>query len=218
MATLARDPALEPIPRLRGRLHQAAFWVSIPAGLSLIAVARTEAARVGGIVYALTLTSLYAVSAAFHRVRWSPNVWAWMRRLDHSMIYLFIAGSYTPFSLLVLRPPWSTTVLTIVWGGAAIGIALKLFVRGLSVLAQVLYMTLGWIAIFTLPQMAAAMSGLAIGLFFAGGFLYTGGAIVFGLRRPNPNPLVFGFHEVWHALVIFGSVCHYVLFLILMES
>jgi hemolysin III len=139
-----------------------------------------------------------------------------MRRLDHSMIYLFIAGSYTPLALLVLQPPWSTRVLAIVWGGAAIGIALKLLAQGLGVLAQVLYMTLGWLAIFILPQLVATMSDLAIGLLFGGGVLYTAGAIVFGLRRPDPNPMVFGFHEVWHALVVSGSLCHYVLILLIL--
>jgi hemolysin III len=219
MATLARDPTLEPIPRLRGRLHQAAFWVSIPAGLTLIAVARTETARIGGIVYALTLSGLYAASALYHCVRWSPEMWAWMRRLDHSMIFLFIAGSYTPISLLALQPPWSTRVLAIVWGGAAVGIALKFFTRGLAALAQVLYMTLGWLAILILPQLVGTLSGLAIGLLLGGGVLYTAGAIVFGLRRPNPKPQVFGFHEVWHAMVISGSLCHYVLIMmILMQT
>lgn len=212
-----RSPTLE-IPRLRGRLHQAAFWVSIPAGLSVIALARTEAARGAVIVYALSLSGLYAASAAYHRVRWSPKMWAWMRRLDHSMIFLFIAGSYTPLSLLVLRPPWSTRVLAIVWAGAAIGIALKIFVRGFAALAQVLYMTLGWLALFILPQLVATMSGLAIGLLFGGGVLYTAGAVVFGLQRPNPNPLVFGFHEVWHALVISGSLCHYILILLILTE
>jgi hemolysin III len=212
-----RSPTLE-IPRLRGRLHRAAFWVSIPAGISVIALARTEAARTAVIVYALSLTGLYAASAAFHTVRWSPQVWAWMRRVDHSMIYLFIAGSYTPIALLVLKPPWSTTVLAVVWGGAAIGIALKLFVRGFAALAQVLYMTLGWLALFILPQLLGALSGLALGLLFGGGGLYTAGAVVFGLQRPNPRPLVFGFHEVWHAMVISGSICHYVLILMILTK
>ncbi|HET6770210.1 MAG TPA: hemolysin III family protein [Actinomycetota bacterium] len=211
------SPTLE-IPRLRGRLHRAAFWVSIPAGISVVVLARTEVARAAVIVYALSLSGLYAASAAFHTIRWSPKVWAWMRRLDHSMIYMFIAGSYTPIALLALRPPWSTNVLAIVWGGAAIGIALKLFVRGFAALAQVLYMTLGWLAIFILPQLVATMSSLAIALLFGGGVLYTAGAIVFGLRRPNPNPLVFGFHEVWHALVISGSLCHYILILLILTE
>jgi hemolysin III len=210
-----RSPPLE-VPRLRGRLHRAAFWVSIPAGISVIALARTEAARAAVIVYSLSLTGLYAASAAFHTVRWSPTVWARMRRLDHSMIYLFIAGSYTPLALLVLRPPWSTTVLAVVWGGAAIGVALKVFVRGFAALAQVLYMTLGWLALFLLPQLLGALNGPALGLLFGGGALYTAGAVVFGLQRPNPKPLVFGFHEVWHAMVISGSICHYVLILMLL--
>ena len=215
---MTRSPTLE-IPRLRGRLHQAAFWVSIPAGLSVVALARTEAARAAVMVYALSLSGLYAASAAYHRVRWSPEMWLWMRRLDHSMIFLFIAGSYTPVALLALRPPWSTRVLATVWVGAVIGIALKLFVRGWAALAQVLYMTLGWLAIFIVPQLIATMGGLEIGLLFGGGVLYTAGAIVFGLQRPNPIPQVFAFHEVWHAMVISGSLCHYILILlILMEA
>jgi hemolysin III len=192
--------------------------VSIPAGISVIALARTEAARAAVIVYALSLSGLYAASAAFHTIRWSPKVWAWMRRLDHSMIYMFIAGSYTPIALLVLRPPWSTTVLAVVWGGAGIGIALKVFVRGFAALSQVLYMTLGWLAIFILPQLVETMSTLEIALLFGGGVLYTAGAVVFGLRRPNPIPLVFGFHEIWHALVISGSLCHYILMLLILTG
>ena len=153
--------------------------MSIPAGISVVALARTETARAAVMVYALSLSGLYAASAAFHTIRWSPKVWAWMRKLDHSMIYMFIAGSYTPIALLALRPPWSTNVLAIVWGGAAIGVALKLFVRGFAALAQVLYMTLGWLAIFILPQLVATMSSLAIALLFGGGVLYTAGAVVF---------------------------------------
>jgi hemolysin III len=209
----------ETTPRLRGRLHQAAFWVSIPAGLWLISIAKSAPARLSGIVYAFSLSGLYAASAAFHRVSWSPEMRAWMRRLDHSMIYVLIAGTYTPFGLLVFTPPWSTWILAIVWGGAVVGIALKFFVRGLAALGQVLYMTLGWFAVLTLPQMLETVSPTAITLLLTGGVFYTAGAIMLGLRRPNPNPLVFGFHEVWHAMVIAGSMCHYtVVLLILMES
>jgi hemolysin III len=215
---MARSIA-ETTPRLRGRLHQAAFWVSIPAGLLLISAARTATARLGGIVYALSLSGLYAASAAFHRVPWSPEMRAWMRRLDHSMIYVLIAGTYTPFGLLVFKPPWSTWILGIVWGGALVGIALKFFVRGLAALAQVLYMTLGWFAVLTLPQMLQSVSRPTIALLLTGGLFYTAGAVMFGLRRPDPNPLVFGFHEVWHAMVIAGSLCHYaVIYLILTKG
>jgi hemolysin III len=209
----------ETTPRLRGRLHQAAFWVSIPAGLWLISVARTPSARFGGLVYALSLSGLYATSAAFHRVPWSPEMKAWMRRLDHSMIYVLIAGTYTPFGLLVFSPPWSTWILGIVWGGALVGIALKFFVRGLAALAQVLYMTLGWFAVLTLPQMLQSVSRPAVGLLLTGGLFYTVGAIMLWLRRPDPYPTVFGVYEVWHAMVIAGSLCHYtVIFLILTNA
>jgi hemolysin III len=109
-------------------------------------------------------------------------------------------------------------VLRVVWGGAAVGVALKLFARGFARLAQVLYMTLGWLALFILPQLHGALSNLALGLLFGGGAFYTAGAVAFGLRRPNPKPLVFGFHEVWHAMVISGSICHYVLILMILTK
>ncbi len=198
-------------PTWRGRLHQVAFFVSLPLGAALVALAQGAAARVASAIYALTLSGMYAASAAFHRIDWGPRAWAWMRRLDHSMIFLLIAGTYTPYALLVLEPPWSTTVLSVVWGGALIGVALRLFSRGLHWLQQTLYMVLGWTAIFTLPLMLTRLEPAAIVLMFAGGLFYTVGAVMFTLRRPDPNPRVFGYHEVWHVMVASGSLCHYVL-------
>jgi hemolysin III len=202
-------------PRLRGRLHQVAFFVSLPAGVTLVAVAATEVARFAAMVYAVSLSGLYAASAAFHRVAWRPRAWDWMRRLDHSMIYVLIAGTYTPYALLVLRPPWSTVILAVVWGGAAIGIALRMLSGGLKRIQQSLYMSLGWVALLTLPVTFGTLGWLETLLLFAGGLLYTVGAILFGLQKPGRDAAVFGYHEFWHSMVIGGSLCHYGLVLLL---
>ena len=203
------------VPRLRGRLHQVAFWMSIPAGLSLVALARGSAATLAAAVYAASLTGLYAASAAFHRLRVRGRESAWLRRLDHAMIYVLIAGTYTPFALLALEGAWRTTILAAVWTGAAGGVALRLSGHRFPVLAQTLYMTLGWTALFAMPAALPVLSIPALLLLFTGGLFYTGGAILFGLGRPTLRPDVFGYHEMWHACVVAASICHYALVLML---
>ncbi len=200
-------------PRFRGRLHQIMFWLSIPAGVSLVAVAQGAVARIGGVIYAVSLAGLYAASAAFHRIPWGPRAWERMRRLDHSMIFVLIAGTYTPFSLLVLRPPWSTVVLAVVWAGALVGIGFRLLLPHIRAVPQTLYLALGWVAVFTLPLIAGALGGLRLSLLFTGGLFYTVGAILFLLRKPTLRPAVFGYHEWWHVMVSCGSLCHYALIL-----
>jgi hemolysin III len=202
-------------PRLRGRLHQVAFFVSLPAGATLVAMASSGVARFAAAVYALSLSGLYAASAAFHRIEWRPKAWTWMRRLDHSMIYVLIAGTYTPYAVLVLQPPWSTVVLGVVWGGAAVGITLRMLTTGLSGVQQTLYLALGWAAIFTLPATFGKLGWTETILLFSGGLLYTVGAILFSLGKPGRDAAVFGYHEFWHSMVIGGSLCHYALILIL---
>jgi hemolysin III len=192
-----------------------AFFVSVPAGISLVAMAASGVAKVSAAIYAVSLSGLYAASAAFHRVNWQPATWKWMRRLDHSMIFVLIAGTYTPYALLVLPPPWSTVVLATVWGGGLVGIALRMLTRGLNALEQTLYLGLGWVALLTLPVTIGRLGWIETLLMFSGGLLYTGGAIIFRLRRPDPNPAVFGYHEVWHSMVIGASLCHYALILLL---
>jgi hemolysin III len=205
----------EPRPRMRGRLHQIAFFASLPAGAALVVVAETAVARAASAVYALTVSGLYAASAAFHRIPWGPRAWLWMRRLDHSMIFVLIAGTYTPFALLVLTPPWSTVVLAVVWGGAAVGIVLRLVSHRFNALRQALYLTLGWLAVITLPFTIRRLGPAAVLLLLGGGIFYTLGAILFLRRVPRLRPEVFGYHEMWHAMVVGGTVCHYLLVLIL---
>ena len=204
-----------PKPRWRGRLHQVAFFVSVPAGLSLVAAAGSALSRAGAIIYAVALSGMYAVSATFHRLDWEPVAWKWMRRLDHSMIYLLIAGTYTPFALLVLDGAWSIVLLAVVWTGAVTGIALKLLTSRLATLGSALYLILGWAMLLALPVLPGRVSLLEAGLLFAGGVLYTVGAVMFFRRKPDPNPAVFGYHEVWHVMVVAASVCHYVLILLI---
>jgi len=133
-----------------------------------------------------------------------------MKRLDHSMIFVLIAGTYTPFSLLVLHGAWSVAILATVWAGAAVGVGLKLLrIDGLHVATGALYVVLGWLAILTAPQAVRGMSPTALGLLIAGGLLYTGGAVVLARRRPDPSPRVFGYHEIWHSFVVAAGACQY---------
>lgn len=185
--------------------------VFLPLGATLIAVAETAVARVGTAIYAVAVSGLYAASAAFHRIPWGPRAWARMRKLDHSMIYVLIAGTYTPFALLVLPAPWSTTILGMVWAGAAAGVALTVFARKERRLRQALYLVLGWMALLAWPVTVPRLEFSALALLVAGGLFYTVGAAMFWLRKPTLNPAVFGYHEMWHAMVIAGSVCHYVM-------
>lgn len=197
------------VPRLRGRIHQVATFVAVPAGAALVALARGGAARLGAAVYALGLVGVFGASAAYHRGAWGPAARRRMKRLDHSMIYVLIAASYTPVALLVLRGRWSAVVLGAVWAGAALGVGLKLArIDGFRVATSVLYMALGWLAVVALPQLVRGMPRAAFVLMVVGGLLYTAGALVFALRRPDPAPAVFGYHEVWHAFMVAAAACH----------
>jgi hemolysin III len=201
-------------PRLRGRLHQVAFFASIPAGIALVLVARSWPARIGVLVYALSLTAMFGTSAAFHRLRWSPRARLRMDRLDRTMIYVLIAGSWTPVCLLALRPGWRVALLALVWTGAAVGIALVLRwnrYRGIGVVRMVLYLGLGWMSVLVLPELSRTLGLGQLALAVVGGVLYTVGAVVLIRRRPDPSPRVFGYHEVWHAFTVAAGACHYAL-------
>jgi hemolysin III len=208
-----------PKPRLRGLLHQIAFFLSIPAGITLVALARGAAARVGAAIFAVSLSGLYGVSAAYHRGRWSAGAHRLMKHLDHTMIFVFIAGSYTPVTLLALRPAWGITLLTLAWSGAAAGVLITVLrLERWHRVGFALYLTLGWLAAIATPQLVHALSRVELALMVAGGVLYTVGAIVLARKRPDPSPAVFGYHEVWHAFVVGASVCHFMLVLLLVHS
>jgi hemolysin III len=205
-----------PKPRWRGRFHQVAFFLAIPAGVTPIALAHTATARTAAAVYAGSLAGLFGVSGAYHGLRLSSRFRAVMKRADHSMIYILIAGTTTPLSLLALKPPWSFVLLAFVWGGAVAGITLKMVrTDGFAVATGILYIALGWAAVVFAPQLLRHMSTVSLGLVLLGGLMYTGGAIVFLRKRPDPRPASFGYHEVWHSFVVAGSVCHYIAVLLL---
>jgi hemolysin III len=214
MSDLSLQLPLPGRPRLRGRLHQVAFVVSIPAGVALVWAADSLLARVAVLVYAVSLAAMYGTSAALHRRHWSPSAWLRMDQLDRAMIYVLIAGSYTPVVLLALRPGWRVAFLALVWTVAAVGIALVLvWNRGtvIGVTRMVLYLGLGWISVLLLPQLAGTIGVGRLALGVVGGLLYTVGVVVLIRRRPDPNPRVFGYHEVWHAFTVAAGACHYAL-------
>ncbi|MCA1834278.1 MAG: hemolysin III family protein [Actinomycetota bacterium] len=210
------DVAIPERPRLRGRLHQVAFICSIPAGITLVALGRTGAARAAVGVYAVSLMALYGISASYHRLNWSPRARKLMRRLDHSTIFILIAGSYTPLSILALRGAWRISILVSVWTVALVGVVLKLVrLDRMHAFGMVLYIALGWTAVIALPEVVRNVSAAGIALLFIGGILYTSGAIMFAKHKPDPNPRVFGYHEVWHSMVIGGTICHYTMIMML---
>jgi hemolysin III len=201
---------------MRGRFHEIAFFVSIPAGVALVALADTGKARFAAAVFAVGLAGVFGASAAYHRVAWSPPALRRMKRLDHSMIFVLIAGTYTPLCLLALNGVWGFAMLATVWAGAITGIVLKqVDIDGMRRLSGFLYIALGWVSIVILPQLFRNLSVTASVLVVAGGLLYTLGAIVFATKRPDPNPAVFGYHEIWHAFTAGAGLCHYAAVLLL---
>jgi len=206
-----------PKPRFRGRIHQVAFFVSLPAGVVLIMLANGPAAIAVASVYAVSLSAVFGSSAVYHRGRWTERARRWLKRLDHSMIYVLIAASYTPVAALVLGGTWEVVLLSVIWAGAVGGVTMKMArPDGLSVLSAALYIVLGWLAIVALPQLAREMTVAELILLLAGGMLYTAGAIVFASRRPDPSPSIFGYHEVWHSFMVAAAACHYAMILLLL--
>jgi hemolysin III len=204
------DAAL-PKPRLRGVSHQWAFYFSLLAGLVLVIAAPGGRATLAAAIYAVSVAALFGTSALYHRVTWaSQNARRWMRRLDHSMIFLLIAGTYTPFALLVLDGTLAIVILAVVWGGALGGIVLKLvWIDAPKPLVAVLYVMLGWVAVAAFPDLLDGLGVTSAAMVAGGGILYTAGAVVYALRRPDPVPTVFGYHEIFHALVIAAAALQY---------
>src|SRR3954452_10953756 len=199
------------VPRLRGVLHAYAFWIALVAAVALTLAASGALARTAAAVYGAGLCALFAASGLYHRWRWDPRWRPMLRRIDHSTIYVFIAASYTPVALLVLSGTVRVVVLASVWGGALAGVALSVaWITAPRVLVAASYLALGWVSIVAMPQLADRLGVAPFALFAAGGVLYSIGAAVYALRRPDPWPRTFGFHEVFHALVVLAAVTHYV--------
>lgn len=210
---IAPAPDVSLRPRLRGVWHQWGFYISLVAGAALVvsAVPRGSEAVVACVVYALSIAGLLGTSATYHRVAWrTAAARAWMRRLDHAMIFVLIGGTYTPVALLALDRPLGTIVLLTVWIGGAIGIAINLvWITAPRWLIAAIYVALGWVAVLATNQLTQRTGAGTLALFALGGVLYTGGAVVYARRRPNPRPGVFGYHEIFHACVMLALAAHF---------
>jgi hemolysin III len=205
-------------PRLRGWLHLGSAPLALAAGIVLIALSPTASSKWGSTIYVLSAVVLFSVSAIYHRGTWSPKTHGVLRRLDHANIFILIAGTYTPFTLLLLRGTERTVLLILVWTGAALGVAFGVvWISAPRWLHTPVYVLLGLAAVGFLPQFAegAERYGVGIGtailvLVATGGLLYILGSLVYGFRRPNPSPRVFGFHEVFHSFTVLAFAAHYV--------
>jgi hemolysin III len=201
----------ELIPHLRGVSHAWAFWFAVAAVVALVALSPAGTPRLAALVYGAGLCLMLAASALYHRLKCSQRVRSLLCRVDHSAIYVFMAASYTPVSLLVLEGATRWAVLGSVWAGALGGVALSVaWVTAPRVLFAITYVALGWVIVIAFPQLLAQLDVTPILLFAAGGVLYSLGAVIYALRRPDPWPHTFGFHEVFHALVIAAAVIHFV--------
>jgi len=198
-------------PRLRGVSHQWAFYVSLALGAALVVAAPAGQPRLAAAVYAVSVAALFGTSALYHRITWaSEAARRWMRRVDHSMIFVLIAGTYTPFALLALDGTLATAILIAVWVGAGAGIVMSLvWPDAPKWLLAVVYVALGWVAIAAFPAMLDRLGITAMVMVGVGGALYTAGAVIYATRRPDPSPTVFGYHEIFHALVIGAAALQY---------
>jgi hemolysin III len=214
-ATAAKEATVDALaavkPKLRGVTHEWAFFLSLGFGAALIILAEGAEAKLAVAIYAVSLSALFGTSALYHRVNWSrPGVRRWMRRLDHSMIFFLIAGTYTPFALLVLDGALATAILVVVWAGAVAGAIVEMiWIDHPKWASALIYLSLGWVAVATFPALWSSLGVAGSMLVVTGGLLYTAGAVIYAIQRPNPNPAVFGYHEIFHLLVIVAAVAHF---------
>jgi hemolysin III len=214
-ATAAKEATAEAIalvkPKLRGVSHKWAFFASLVLGALLIVLADTPKATFAVGVYAVSLSALFGTSALYHGVEWSrPDLRLWMRRLDHSMIFFLIAGTYTPFALLVLHGTLAMAILAVVWIGAVAGAIVEMiWIDHPKWASALIYLALGWVAVAAFPELWTALGVAGTLLVAFGGLLYTAGAVVYATQRPNPVPATFGYHEVFHLLVIAAAIAHF---------
>lgn len=204
---------LDSRPRLRGVSHRVAFHVALVCGGLLVATAPAGRARIIDAIYVATLAGMFGVSATLHRRTWPPRARAWWRRADHAMIFACIAGSYTPYCALGLGLDTTAgaRLLILVWSAAGLGmLRAMLWPHAPRAISGALYVVVGWVMLAYFPEVRAALSPLAFALLVAGGLCFTVGACVYMARRPDPWPTVFGFHEVFHVLIILGCACHFV--------
>jgi len=198
-------------PKLRGWMHAASAPLTLAAGIVLVVLSPTLSARIGSAVFTASALLLFTVSGVYHRGTWSPRVWRFLRRFDHANIFVLIAGSYTPFTLLLLHGTDRVVLLSVVWAGAVLGVLFRvLWNDAPRWLYTPIYVALGWAAVFYFPDFVSGASTPVLVLLVVGGGLYTLGGLVYGLKRPDPFPRWFGFHEVFHTLTIAAFVTHYI--------
>ena len=209
MSAATIDPSLR--PRLRGVLHQWACAVSLFVGAIVLLEAATARARVAIAIYALSVTALFGTSALYHRVNWrTVATRRWMRRLDHTMIFVLIAGSYTPFALLVMHGTLALVTLIAAWSAALAGAIFKLtWIDAPAWLIALVYVLSGWLVVAAVPQLLSRLGPVAVGALGLGGILYSAGAVIYARKRPDPVPTVFGYHELFHLLVILAAALQY---------
>ena len=196
-------------PRLRGVFHELGFYAALGLGIAIVVTAEPGRARFAAAVFAGCVAICFGASALYHRPTWRPSVRSWLARLDHAGVYLLIAGTYTPFGLLVMSRGWAVPVLTIVWSGALLAIVLKLFwVRMPKWQSAAIGIVLGWVSVVAFSQLLKLGVGGVL-LVLAGGLLYTAGALVYAFRRPSPVPHIFGYHELFHVLTLGAAGCQY---------
>jgi len=205
----AHDSAVEIRPTWRGWIHAATFPVTIVAGIVLILSAQGGAAKWAAAVFMVTSMLLFGNSALYHRFDWSPKVKVTLKRIDHANIFLLIAGTYTPLAVLALPPQKGTLLLSLVWGGTVVGILFRVFwINAPRWLYVALYLLMGWAAVMFMVDLFTANAAMMV-LVVVGGLLYTGGAIVYALKKPNPWPGHFGFHEIFHVCTVLAFLCHW---------
>jgi len=215
VATTEITRAEPPKPRFRGRIHQFASFVSIPASIVLIVLAPGLKAHLAATIYAATLVNMFSTSAIYHRRTWSEKARRRIQALDHSAIYLLIAGTYTPLAVLALSGWLQVAMLVAVWTGALAMVVIKHAFPGRFVgLSGAMYIVLGWAAVSGIAEFVHTLSTAALVLVVVGGLLYTFGALVLNRHWPDPDPLVFGYHEVWHVFMTSAATCHYVAILL----
>ncbi|WP_069814723.1 PAQR family membrane homeostasis protein TrhA [Streptomyces sp. TP-A0874] len=198
-------------PRLRGWLHAGMFPAVLTSGIFLTALAESGRGRLACAVYTLTACLLFGVSALYHRGNWGPRANAVLRRLDHANIFLIIAGTYTPFTILLVPGGRGQALLWAVWGAALAGIAFRVFWVGAPRwLYTPCYLAMGWAAVFFLPDFMRSGGVAVLVLLLVGGLLYSAGGVIYGIKRPNPSPRWFGFHEVFHSLTLAAFAVHYI--------
>ncbi|MEI8408104.1 MULTISPECIES: PAQR family membrane homeostasis protein TrhA [unclassified Kribbella] len=210
--TDALSDAVAPLkPLLRGWLHAGTFPVAVAAGVVLIVAAPSATPRIAAVVFTIASSLLFGVSALYHRGHWRPAPAAVLRRMDHSNIFVMIAGTYTPFGVLLLTGADRVALLVAVWGGALLGVLFRVFwLTAPRWLYTPIYLALGWAAVFWMPDFYRLGGAAVVILLAAGGLMYSAGAVVYALKKPNPSPRWFGFHEMFHACTVAAFIAHYI--------